>query len=59
MVNKRKWTLEQLKQAIKESISWNQSIKKIGLKSSSGGNCRSIKNIAIEQKFDFSHFLDK
>jgi len=51
-----KYTIQQVKEAIKESRSWKQVCEKVGLKYA-GGNARTMKNIALKNNLDFSHFL--
>lgn len=58
MNTKRKWTIEQLKKAAKESKSLRQVLKKLGL-IPAGGNYEQIKKYLKENKIDISHFTGK
>lgn len=51
----RKYTDEQLKEAIKNSRSWRQTLPKVGLKET-GGNHKHLKKIADKLNIDYSHF---
>lgn len=52
----KNYTIEQVKEAIKNSVSWRDAIFKIGLNGDAGGNSVTIKKIADENNFDYSHF---
>ena len=52
----KRYRIEQVENAIKESKSWRQVCEKVGLKYA-GGNVRTMKNIASAHDFDYSHFL--
>lgn len=54
-MKKRSWTVTQLKNAIKDSFSMRQVIKKVGL-IPTGGNYKQIKKYIEENNFSTSHF---
>jgi len=55
---KRSWEISQLKVAVKDSTSYRQVLKKIGL-IAAGGNYEQIKKYIKEYKFSISHFKGK
>lgn len=55
MANKRKWNIEQLKSAVKNSISYAMVIKELGLKGGGGTQSHIIKVIK-KLNLDTSHF---
>lgn len=54
----RKYTLEQLKEAVKTSISYRQVLSKIGL-APKGGNYQTLKRAIKHFDLDDSHFLGR
>lgn len=58
MNTKKKWTVEQLKKAAKESKSLRQILFKLGLVEA-GGNYEQIKKYLRENHIDGSHFTGK
>ena len=52
----KNYTKEDVSKAIETSLSWRETVFKLGLNGDAGSNSRTIKNIAIENDFDFSHF---
>ena len=52
----RKYTDKQVGVAIKNSFSWRETSFKLGLNGNAGSNNRTLKKIAKEHNFDFSHF---
>lgn len=57
-MKKKKWTIEQLRVAVKNSTSIRQVIGKLGLVEA-GGNYEQVKRIINEEKIDKSHFTGK
>src|SRR3989344_2621338 len=55
MPKQRKWTLDQLNKAVKESSSVRQVLKKLGL-IEAGGNYSQIKKYIAEFKINTKHF---
>ncbi|OQX53078.1 MAG: hypothetical protein B5M48_04025 [Candidatus Omnitrophica bacterium 4484_213] len=55
MPKKRSWTIKQLKEAVKNSTSYRQVLKKIGLREA-GGNYFQLQKYIKELKIDISHF---
>ncbi len=55
-MSKRKYTEEQLINAINSSTSYRQVLEKLGLNSKGGGGYISLKNKIIELNLDTSHF---
>ena len=55
-MNNRKWTNEELRKAVKESISFRQSLQKLNLQAS-GGNYSIIRGWIKKLNIDTSHFL--
>lgn len=55
MNKKRKWTENQFKEAVKNSTSYRQVLKKIGL-IEAGGNYEQVKKYIKEFNLDKSHF---
>ncbi|TSC83665.1 MAG: HNH endonuclease [Parcubacteria group bacterium Gr01-1014_13] len=55
MYTKKKWTIEQLKQATKESKSLRQLLFKIGLVEA-GGNYKQVKKYLRDNNIDYTHF---
>ena len=51
----RSWTTEKLIKSVKESLSYRQVIKKLGLRPT-GGNYSQIKKYIRENKLDTNHF---
>jgi 5-methylcytosine-specific restriction endonuclease McrA len=58
MNTKKKWTVEQLKQATKESKSLRQILIKLGLVEA-GGNYQQIKKYLKDNRVDCSHLTGK
>ena len=58
MNTKKKWTVEQLKKATKESRSLRQILAKLGLVEA-GGNYEQIKKYLKDNKIDCSHLTGK
>lgn len=54
----KRYSIEDLKKAIKNSVSWRQVTVAIGLKYA-GGNVQNLKRKAKENGLDFSHFRGK
>jgi len=54
----RSWTEKQLRTAVKNSTSFRQVLKKLGLKSA-GGNYDQLKKYIEEYRLDTSHFKGK
>jgi len=52
----RSWTNEQLIEAVKESVSFSEVSRKLGL-SNFGANSRTIKKYIVKLQLDISHFL--
>jgi len=50
------YTVKQVEEAIKTSFSWRETIFKIGLNGDAGSNNKTLKKIASENNFDYSHF---
>lgn len=57
-MRKRKWSEQDLYNAVKTSVSYRQVIKKLGLKTA-GGNYAQLKKYIKEYKIDISHFTGK
>jgi len=55
MPKKKKWTIEQLKKAVKNSTSFRQVLKKLGLRQA-GGNYFQLQKYVKELRLDTSHF---
>lgn len=55
MYTKKKWTVEQLKKAARESTSLRQILRKIGL-AEAGGNYKQLKKYLGENNVDIAHF---
>lgn len=55
LMNRRTWTKEQLKEAVKKAYSYRQVLNKIGLRAT-GGNYVQVKKYIQEYNFDISHF---
>ncbi len=51
----RKWTEQQLRGAVEDSLSIRQVLKRLKLKEA-GGNYSQIKKYLVEYKIDFAHF---
>ena len=58
MPRKRTWTLEQLKEAVKTSLSYRQVLFKLKLREA-GGNYEQLKKYVREYKLDESHFTGR
>ena len=56
MAKRRKWTIEQLQVAVKESYSYRQVIDKLGL-IAAGGNYAQLQKYIQEYNLDTSHFV--
>lgn len=54
-----KYTIEQVKNAVKGSKSWRQTAFTLGLNGDAGGNTKTLKKLAEKNGIDFSHFLGK
>lgn len=52
----RKYTDEDVRNAIKDSYSWREASFKLGLNGNAGGNSKTLKRIAVRSDFDYSHF---
>jgi hypothetical protein len=52
----KNYTLEQVRNAIKNNYSWRQTIFSLGLNGDAGTNNRTLKKIAAENNIDYSHF---
>ncbi len=52
----RRYTDKQVGEAIKECFSWRETAFKLGLNRNAGSNNKTLKKIAAEYNFDFSHF---
>jgi Zn finger protein HypA/HybF involved in hydrogenase expression len=59
MASKRKYTIEQLAEAVKSSQSMRQVLVKIGLNPTGGGSAKVIKGIIKRENIDDSHLLGK
>lgn len=57
-MRKRTWTINQLKIAVKESASFRQALKKLGLREA-GGNYFQLQKYIKELKIDITHFKGK
>ena len=57
-VKKRRWTVEELREAIVDSSSYRQVIKRLGLRPA-GGNYEQVKKYIAENNFSVSHFTGK
>ncbi len=57
-MRKRKWTKNQLGEAVRESTSYRQVLRKIGLRQA-GGNYAQIKKYIKEYGFNNNHFKGK
>ena len=55
MKRKKKWTIDQLKVAVKNSTSYRQVISKLGL-IEAGGNYDQVKKYIKENSFSIIHF---
>jgi hypothetical protein len=55
---KHKYSIEQVKEAIKTSLSYRQVMIKLGIKPE-GGNYRIVKKLVAEHNIDISHFTGK
>ncbi len=58
MPKKRKWTIDQLRQTVKESVSVRQVISKIGLVPA-GGNYQQVLATIEEENISIKHFTGK
>ena len=54
-MRKRSWSIDQLKKAVKDSFSYRQVLKKLGLREA-GGNYEQVKKYIKEYKLNVSHF---
>ena len=54
--NYRNYTDQEVKEAIKKSISWRETASKLGLSNNSGSAYGTLRKIAKKNNFDFSHF---
>lgn len=59
MAQKRKYTIEQLENAVRSSLSIRQVLLELGLNPNGGGNVRHIKDLIKSNGFDTSHMLGK
>lgn len=50
------YTIEDVRIAIKNSVSWRSTCFKLGLNGDAGSNNKTLKKIAQENNFDYSHF---
>ncbi len=55
----RKYTDEQVGEAIKECFSWRETAFKLGLNGNAGSNNKTLKKVAAQYDFNFSHFKGK
>ena len=53
----RRYTIDMLEKAIKDSNSWRETQTKLGLNPDGGGNSKTLKKLADKNGFDYSHFL--
>ena len=58
MTRKRSWTIEQLKEAAKNSTSYRQVLGKLGLREA-GGNYDQVKKYIKEYNININHFSGK
>lgn len=54
-MRKRSWTVEKLKDAVKNSLSYRQTLVKLSLREA-GGNYEQVKRYIKEYKLDIKHF---
>jgi hypothetical protein len=54
--DKRTWTDDQLRQAVKDSQSWRAVARALGLKGTSAGTIRSLQRHATRLALDITHF---
>lgn len=54
---RRTWTDNQLREAVKSSISISEIVKKLGLSPTGAGNWRTVENRIKDLNIDTSHFL--
>ncbi len=52
-----RYTIEQLKEAVKTSINFAETLRKLGIMQYSGNNRKTLKKYIIEHDIDISHFL--
>lgn len=55
-MNVKKYTIEELREAIKSSNNWSEAIRKIGFKDLKSCNITNIRKISDENSIDYSHF---
>ncbi|MDP2934120.1 MAG: HNH endonuclease signature motif containing protein [bacterium] len=55
MSRKRTWTINQLKEAVRTSLSYRQVLSKLNLRPT-GGNYDQLKKYIKEENFDIEHF---
>jgi hypothetical protein len=53
---KRRWTNEQIAEAISVSTSWSQVASRIGLAGATGSSFTTMKRVAAELGLDTGHF---
>lgn len=59
MASKRKYTVEQLAEAVKCSQSMRQVLMKLGLNPRGGGSVKFVKDVIKKENIDASHLLGK
>lgn len=59
MAQRKKYTIEQLTEAVKTSKSIRQVLLELGLNPDGGGNAKNIKNLIKSNGLDTSHMLGK
>jgi hypothetical protein len=55
-MDRRKWTDDQLRQAVATQRSWRGVLRALGLQASSGGSIGTVRRRADSLNLDFSHF---
>ncbi len=55
-MNRRTWTIEKLKEAVKTSYSFRQVLTGLGLNPNGGATNSFVKKIVLEEGIDTSHF---
>jgi hypothetical protein len=57
-MGKYKWNLEEIKEAVKESINFTEVLDKIGIPRQ-GNNSKTLRNILDSSNIDYSHFTGR
>lgn len=57
-MSKYEWDLEQIKEAVKESINFTEVLEKIGVPRQ-GNNTKTLKNLLNSNNIDYSHFTGR